>query len=140
MKGAPTGLPHPEADALTRPFWDACAKHRFSVQRCACCGGFSHPPLPACRRCQGREFEWTESRGRGEVFTYTVAHHAAHPAVKDQLPYGVVVVRLDDCGGALVTSNLVDAPLEALRIGLRVRLVWDDIAEGIALPRFVPES
>jgi uncharacterized OB-fold protein len=132
-------LPRPEADALTAPFWEACAKHRLVVQHCTRCGTFTHPPLALCRRCQGREFEWIESRGRGEVFTYTIAHHAAHPAVRDQLPYGVVVVRLDDCGGVLVTSNLVDAPPEVLRIGLRVSLVWDDVAEGVALPRFVLE-
>jgi hypothetical protein len=140
MKGAPKGLPLPEADALTAPFWEACARHRLIVQSCVRCGSFCHPPLPVCRRCQSREFEWVESRGRGEVFTYTIAHHAAHPAVKDQLPYGVIVVKLDDCGAALVTSNLVEAPVEALRVGLRVMLVWDDVAEGIALPRFVLEG
>jgi uncharacterized OB-fold protein len=124
---------------MTAPFWEACAKHQLIVQRCSGCGTFRHPPHALCRRCQSREFEWIESRGRGEVFTYTIAHHAAHPAVRDQLPYGVIVVRLDDCGGVLLTSNLVDAPPEVLRVGLRVMLVWDDIAEEVALPRFVLE-
>ncbi|MGH7820298.1 MAG: Zn-ribbon domain-containing OB-fold protein [Candidatus Binatia bacterium] len=139
MKGAPEGLPLPEADALTAPFWEACAEHRLVVQRCTRCGAFGHPPRPLCPRCQSREFEWVESRGLGEIFTYTIAHHAVHPAVKDQVPYGVIVVKLDDCGGVLVTSNLVDAPVERLRVGLRVSLVWDDLAEGIAVPRFVLE-
>ena len=139
MEGAPRGLPVPELDALTAPFWEACAQHRLIVQRCARCGTFTHPPSPVCRQCQGREFEWVESRGRGEVFTYTIAHHPVHPAVKDQVPYGVIIVKLHDCGGVLITSNLVDAPLEVLRVGLRVMLAWDDVAEGIALPRFVVE-
>jgi uncharacterized protein len=139
MQGAPRGLPVPEADALTAPFWEACAQHRLIVQRCARCGTFTHPPSAVCRQCQGREFVWVESRGRGEIFTYTIAHHPVHPAVKDQVPYGVVVVKLDDCGRVLITSNLVDAPLEVLRVGLRVMLVWDDVAEGVALPRFVVE-
>jgi len=139
MTGAPDGLPIPEADALTQPFWEACAQHRLVVQRCRHCGAFGHPPRPVCRRCQGRDFEWTESQGRGEVFTYKIAHHAVHPAVEEQVPYGVVVVKLDDCGGTLVTSNLVDLAPEEIRVGLRVRLVWDDVAEGVALPRFALE-
>jgi len=139
MEGAPRRLPLPEADALTAPFWEACAQHRLVVERCVGCGTFTHPPASVCRQCQGREFEWVESRGRGAVFSYTIAHHPVHPAVKDQVPYGVVVVKLDDCGGVLITSNLVDAPLEVLRVGLRVMLVWDDVAEGISLPRFLVE-
>ena len=139
MTGAPHGLPIPEADALTQPFWEACARHRLVVQRCRHCGGFGHPPRPVCRGCQGREFEWAESQGRGEVFTYTIAHHAAHPAVEEQVPYGVVVVKLDDCGGTLVTSNLVDLPPDEIGVGLRVRVVWDDVDEGVALPRFALE-
>lgn len=139
MNGAPQGLPLPEADASTAPFWEGCAQHRLLVQHCTRCGAFSYPPSALCANCGSREFDWVESRGRGEVFTYTVAHHAAHPAVKDQVPYGVIVVRLDDCGGILLTSNLVDAPVEALRVGLRVAIVWDDLAEGVALPRFAIE-
>lgn len=139
MKGAPTGLPLPRADAQSAPFWEACARHRLIVQRCTGCGAFGHPPQALCRQCQSRGFEWVESSGRGAVFSYTIAHHPVHPAVRDQVPYGVIVVKLDDCGGVLVTSNLVEAELEALRVGLRVMLVWDDVAEGIALPRFVVE-
>jgi uncharacterized protein len=137
--GAPQGLPLPEADAWTAPFWEGCAQHRLTVQHCTRCGAFAYPPSPLCAKCGSRELDWVESRGRGEVFTYTVAHHAVHPAVKDQVPYGIIVVRLDDCGGVLLTSNLVDAPVEALRVGLRVVLVWDDLADGIALPRFAIE-
>jgi uncharacterized OB-fold protein len=136
VKGAPRGLPLPQPDALSAPFWEACAGHRLIVQRCTRCGAHRHPPRPLCRHCQGREHEWFESAGRGEIFSYTVAHHPVHPAVRDQVPYGVIVVRLDDCPDVLLTSNLVDAPIEALRVGLRVRLIWDDVAEGVALPRF----
>ena len=139
MTGAPTGLPLPAPDVVTAPFWEACAKHRLNIQRCAGCGTFRHPPGPICPRCLSRESAWEESRGRGEVFTYTVAHHPVHPAVRNQVPYGVVVVRLDDCGRVLLTSNVVDIPPASLRVGLRVMLVWDDVADGVALPRFVIE-
>ena len=140
MIGAPKGLPLPSANRWSAPFWDACAQHRLVVQRCAACGTFRHPPGPLCANCRSSDFAWEESAGRGEVFTYTVAHHAVHPAVKEQVPYGVVVVRLDDCGGALLTSNVIDVPPSALYVGLRVKLAWDDIAEGVALPRFMIDA
>jgi len=51
------------------------------------------------------------------------------------VPYIVVVVKLDDCGGVLLVSNLVGAGAVDVAVDRPVRLRWDNDA-GVTLPRF----
>jgi uncharacterized OB-fold protein len=132
----PEGMPVPVADALTEPYWAAAREHRLVVQRCTACGTFRHLPHEVCGRCQSTEHEWVESAGRGSIYTYTIAGHPVHEALTDSVPYNVAIVQLDDCGGVLVPSNLVDCPVEDIAVGLRVELAWEDVAEGVSVPRF----
>jgi len=132
---APTQVPLPQPDAASEPFWKGCAEQRLLVQRCRTCHTFQSPPRLHCRNCRGSAFDWHESTGRGHVFTYTVVHHAGAPALHDQVPYIVVVVKLDDCGGVLLVSNLVGAGAVDVAVDRPVRLRWDNDA-GVTLPRF----
>lgn len=132
---APTEVPLPQPDAASAPFWAGCAQQRLLVQRCLGCGSFQSSPRLMCRTCRGTEFNWPESNGEARVFTYTIAHHPASPALREQVPYVVVVVELADCGGARLVSNLVGENASAVAVGAPVRLLWDD-ATGVWLPQF----
>jgi uncharacterized OB-fold protein len=70
------------------------------------------------------------------VYSYTIIHHAVVPLMRDALPYVVAVVELPDAGGVRIVSNLVDMEPAEVEVGMPVRLVWDDVAEGVAVPRF----
>ena len=89
--------------------------------------------------------------GRGTVHSYTEVHHAIQPAFKQHTPYLVLLVELDtQCGvptkeeGLRVVGNLVrpdrvlapQADVERVGIGSRVRMVFTDIAPGLALPQW----
>jgi hypothetical protein len=74
--------------------------------------------------------------GRGTVFTWTVFHKVYHPAFSADAPYAVVAVELEE--GPRITSNLVDCPLEDIRIGMPVEVVFDDVTGEITLPKFRP--
>lgn len=132
---APTQVPLPQADDVTAPFWNGCAERRLLVQHCLTCGAFQSVPQRYCRKCRGSEFDWQESEGQGRVHTYTVVHHPAAPALRDQVPYVVVVVKLDDCGGAMLISNLVGDGAADVAVDRAIRLCWDNDA-GAWLPRF----
>ena len=69
------------------------------------------------------------------MYTYTVVHHPAAPALHDQVPYVVAVVKLNDCGEVLLTSNMVGATAADVAVDRSVRLLWDNDA-GAWLPRF----
>src|SRR5262249_21970983 len=125
---------HP--DPQTREFWDACRRRELRLQRCADCGRFRQPPLPGCPRCGSPRSQWSPASGRGRVYSYTIVHHAAVPALAAAVPYAMVVAELDDAPGARLISNLVETPFDALAIGLAVEVVWDEPREGVVLPRF----
>ncbi len=130
----PDGMPQPMADNASIPWWQAAAEHRLLVQRCSDC---SHPRLPAaptCPSCRSDAAEWHEVSGRGELYTYTIVHRAI--AAGQQLPFVIAVIALDGADGVRMISNLVETPLEDLRIGMRVEVAWEDMGPDLAIPRF----
>jgi uncharacterized OB-fold protein len=74
--------------------------------------------------------------GHGEVYTYTLVHRPI--AAGQELPYAIVVIALEGAGGVRIISNLVDVEPAELAIGLPVELVWEDMSEDLAIPRFRP--
>ena len=78
---------------------------------------------------------WKEVSGEGAVFTYTVAYHAVHEALKGFGPYNVVVL-LDGADEVRLVSNLVDVAPADIRIGMPVSVHWDALDNGMVLPRF----
>jgi uncharacterized protein len=132
------GMPLPYPDEDTKEFWDGCNRERLQVQRCAACGAWRFAPGPVCYQCWSMEYEYVTSRGQGEVFSWTISYREVHPATRGAVPYNTVVVRLDDCGGAMVTSNLVDVNNEHIYAGMPVGVVWERVSETIVLPRFRP--
>jgi uncharacterized OB-fold protein len=123
-------------NAITRPFWEACARRELRLQRCAACGRFRQPPLPGCPHCGSAASDWPLLAGRGRVFSFTVVHHPAIPNLQGEVPYNVVVVELEGAPGARLISNLLDVAPGELRIGLEVEIAWDEPRPGLVLPRF----
>jgi uncharacterized OB-fold protein len=132
----PDGMPQPTADNETLPFWQAAAEHRLVVQRCTDCDHQRHPPAPVCPECRSSNADWNELSGRGELYTYTVVHRAI--ALGQELPFVIAVVSLEGAGGVRIISNLVDANPGELEVGMAVELVWEDMSEDLAIPRFRP--
>ena len=128
------------ADEYTRPFWDAAGENRLVVPRCTRCGTFRLPPLPMCHVCQSEGFDWVELSGEGTVYTYTVVHHPLHPDLNAVCPYVSGVVELDGTQGegARLLVNIIDCKPEEIRIGSRVRIVFDGENEDLPTPRAVP--
>jgi uncharacterized OB-fold protein len=79
---------------------------------------------------------WEQATGRGTVSSWVVVHKAWLPAFAADLPYNAVQVELEE--GVRLTCNLVGAGNEALRVGLQVEAVFDDVTADATLPRFRP--
>lgn len=92
--------------------------------------------MPFCATCGSGGLEWAQVSGNGTVFSYTIVHHPAHPALKTAVPFNVVVVLIDDADDVRIVSNVIDAALDEISVGLRVALVWDEVEGGMFLPRF----
>jgi uncharacterized OB-fold protein len=72
--------------------------------------------------------------GRGRIYTFAVYRRAFHPAFKDDVPYVVAVVELED--GPFFLSNIVECNPDEVSCGMPVEVVWEDVAEDFALPKF----
>jgi uncharacterized OB-fold protein len=78
---------------------------------------------------------WIDAAGHGRVHSWTVAHHAFHPAFKAELPYVLVTVDLPE--GVRVLAPFRGSEV-LLRLELPVRLIFEDITPELTLPAFVP--
>jgi uncharacterized protein len=138
-------------DGENLEYFRHCAAHDFHLQACTACGLLRYPPTTACPWCANPGARWTLVEGRGAVHSYTEVHHAIQPAFRDHVPYLILLVDLDTQKGKpsaeealrvvgnLVTPDGVLAPFDLVRqvgIGTRVRMVFSDVAPGLALPQW----
>ena len=125
-------LPVPNAD--NAGFWEGCRNHELRIQRCRACDALRHPPRPMCPQCTHMEYEWMRVSGRGTIYSFTIVHGPTLPAFQARAPHNVVVIQLDE--GPYIVSNVVDCAAEQIRIGAPVEVVFEDIDQGITLPKF----
>jgi uncharacterized OB-fold protein len=147
--GMPLRLDDLEVENLA--YFKYCAAHDFHLQACAECRLLRYPPTTACPWCAAPAAVWTRVEGKGAVHSYTEVHHAIQPAFKAHTPYLILLVDLDTQKGRpgehealrvvgnLTTADGALAPPELVAkvgIGTRVRMVFSDVAAGLALPQW----
>lgn len=139
MDGAsPTpSRPLPAIDADNRSFWTGGAQGKLMIARCASCRNYVHPPLPFCPACEGRDVLPEAVSGFGTIFSYTVNHKAWLPGLP--VPYVLALVELDEQEGLRLPTNIVACNPEDVRIGMRVAVQFEAVAE-ISVPLFGPVS
>ena len=126
-------------NSWTKPFWDAAAAHRLVAACCGACGTFRMPPTPFCPACRSQSIEWRELSGDGSVYSYTIVQREIFKGMENHLPYVPAVIELDGAPGTRLISNVVDADIENITVGMQVSVVWDDQPGSGAVPRFVPK-
>jgi hypothetical protein len=131
-----TAGPKPVADLESRRFWDALREHRIVLQRCDSCQRVRFPAMPACPYCGARGHQEVEALGGGRVYALVRVHRALTPAMRDQVPYAVAVVQLDE--GARVVARVEEGSGPA-HIDDAVRACFVDHAEWTEL-RFEPDA
>ncbi|QOD94397.1 MULTISPECIES: OB-fold domain-containing protein [Microcella] len=118
------------------PFWEACKRHELTIQECTACGHRRWPIGPVCTNCLSPEHVWVVLPGTGEVLSWIVYHQSFNQAWTPDLPYNVALIRVD--GAHTMISNVVKADLDAIEIGQRVEVVFDDVTAEFAIPKFRP--
>ena len=115
-----------------KPYWDAAKQGKLLVKRCTACGEYHHYPRSLCPHCFSDKTEWTEAKGTGTIYTYSVTRKAG-PVV-----YAIAYVTQDE--GPTMMTNIVDCDLDTIRIGQKVRVVFkptgDEKLSGPPVPCF----
>ncbi|WP_418319929.1 Zn-ribbon domain-containing OB-fold protein [Piscinibacter sakaiensis] len=126
--------PLPTVDPESAPYWSALKEGRLVLKHCLDCGRHHFYPRALCPHCHSDALEWTDARGSGNIYSFTVARRPAGPAFKADAPYVVAVVELDE--GARLMTNIVTDDVDSVRIGQRVVIEFDAVTAEISLPRF----
>jgi len=126
--------PLPVVDPESAPYWAALKERRLILKHCRDCGRHHFYPRALCPHCHSDALEWSDARGTGSIYSYTVARRPAGPAFKADAPYVVAVVELDE--GARMMTNIVTDDVESVRIGQRVVAAFEAVTDEITLPKF----
>jgi uncharacterized OB-fold protein len=126
--------PAPPVTELSEGFWQGVREGRLVIQRCTRCGVLRHYPQPMCPACRALGFDWAPVSGRGEIYAYTVAHRAFHPAWQAHVPYAIATIELEE--GVRMVCDLLGTPIERVRIGARVEAFFEELPGQGRMPRF----
>ncbi len=129
-----TQRPLPQPTRITQAYWDAAKENRLLIQQCASCGKHQFYPREFCVSCLSEDIKWVPSKGKGRVYTYTVNHRPANAALSERVPYVVAAVDLDE--GVRMIANIVDKPVDQVKIGSRVEVRFEKLNDEITLPQF----
>ncbi|MGI4860650.1 MAG: Zn-ribbon domain-containing OB-fold protein [Janthinobacterium lividum] len=127
--------PLPQLNDLNRFFWTGGADGKLRMQRCQDCRHWIHPAGVNCPLCMSRNVAPEVLSGRGRIEAVTLNFQPWIPGV--EVPYAIAIVSLDEQRGLNLTTNIVGVPPDAVRIGQRVRVVFE-AAEDVYLPLFQP--
>lgn len=127
----------PEVTDQNRHFWCGGEDGKLHMLRCDDCRHVIHPPLPICTQCRSRALSVQALSGEGRVATFTINHQPWFPSLP--VPYCVAIVELDEQPGLHLTSNIVNSDLNAIHIGMRVRVRFEQHQE-VWLPLFEPAT
>jgi uncharacterized OB-fold protein len=130
--------PIPEPDALSAPFWQSARQHVLSVQCCAHCGCYEHPPTGICQGCRAPEpkFDFRPVSGKGRLVSWTIMRDSFIPSFRDDIPFAIGLIELKEQKGLRMIAKLVDGARARYRVGAEVEVAFEDITPEASLPHF----
>ena len=128
--------PLPVICTETKGFWEAARRHELHLQRCNACGEVIHFPRVMCTRCMSEDLGWMKSTGLGTLYSYTIVRQPAYESFQPDVPYVYALVDLDD--GARMISNVVNVDPGEVRVGMRLKVTFEDATPEISIPKFEP--
>jgi hypothetical protein len=126
--------PLPQPTPLSQPYWDGLRQHQVRVQQCGDCDHWIFFPRAHCPSCGSRNLAWQAVSGQATLYTWTAARVPTLPEFGDEMPQLLAVVELDE--GPRINTTLVGVQPDMLRVGLRMRPVFDERPGSVTLLRY----
>lgn len=126
----------PGDEFLDQPYWRHLAEGTLHLNTCEDCGAAHHPPSPICPKCRSFNVGWKPASGKATLNSFAVARHPVHPSLKDQVPYTITLVDLEE--GVRLVSGIPFGMEVDLKIGMPLECKVVKIDERFALPYFLP--
>ena len=126
--------PYPTPIPLTAPFWQGLRDEQILLQRCGDCEQWVFYPRSNCHSCLSPNLHWHQVSGEGTLHTFTISRQATAPHFADEVPQLIAMVDLAE--GVRLTSTLVVDEPEEIKIGAKVKPVFDHVNGEVTLLRF----
>jgi uncharacterized protein len=123
----------PQLDASNRFFWTGGEDGQLRLLQCQSCTGFIHPPRPVCPQCLSEDVAPAVMPGTAVVDSYTINRQKWDPLM--EVPFVIARVAIDGAPGVILTTNIINCPIETVDIGDKVRVVFEQ-QEDVFLPLF----
>lgn len=130
-----TQRPLPALDRDSRPYWTGGENGELLIERCRDCRTYVHPPTGFCPQCESRNVAPEAVSGRARVTSFTVNHKQWMPGL--EVPYVLALVTIEEQDDVMLATNIVDCPVENVRIGMAVAVRFEQ-NEEIWVPLFAP--
>lgn len=133
--------------SVSNVFYEAAQRGELMLPRCSHCGRIfwysrEQCPNPHCYTDArlGKDIEWQTVSQRGRLYSYSIIYdaEAAAPGFEDDVPYVLALVALEAGNGLRMFTNLVDCPLEDIKIDMPVVAAFDVITPDWTLVKFRP--
>jgi uncharacterized protein len=135
--------PVPVPDEHSAPFFDGALNGTLMLRRCRACNtymspiaGIGAPVRPRCVTCFSGDLEWAPAGGRATLYSFVIMHQLYDEAFAADIPYNIAVVETEE--GVRLTSQVVDCPNAALGIGMALEVVFEQLSDSVAVPKFRP--
>jgi uncharacterized protein len=133
--------PVPIPDDQSAPFFEAAVRHELLILRCNACDhpmwpashSGSLPVTPRCQKCFAPDLSWVPASGRAELYSFVVMHQL-YPGFKDEVPYNIAMVELEE--GVRCLSNIVGCDNAELEIGMKLEVTFEDLNDQVSIPKF----
>ena len=99
--------------------------------RCPKCGLVYAPPRGYCPIdvVETTDADEVELANRGVVTNFTIVTPVQYYGQTKTEPFAKVSIQLDEPGGTLTLQDVLDCPVDDVRVGMRVEAVWAPPAE-----------
>jgi uncharacterized protein len=127
----------PRITARNEHFWVGGRAGELRFQRCRACRYFVHPPGVLCPKCHSKNLGVERVSGNAELVTYSINYQPWMPG--PELPFVLAIVRCVEQDDLRLTTNLVNCELDAIEIGMPVRVVFEAHEDDeVWIPLFEP--
>jgi len=123
-------MPSPGTSPDNEGFITAAREGRFMLRWCDDCSKAHWYPRAVCPHCLSSKTQWKPASGRGTVYSFSTMQRV-------DPPYTLAYVTLDE--GPTMMTNLVGAPADAWRIGMKVRVQFQSSDDGTPVAVFAPD-
>ena len=126
--------PLPTIDTDSREYWEGCRRRELLLPIARAAATPSSLQGSSVPGCLAPDLTWRKASGKGTVYSCSVVHRNQGRGFRDQGPYVVAYVTLEE-GVQMLTNVVADDPYD-VKVGASVELFFEDATDEISIPKF----